>query len=293
MTSNNEKKLLTKSDINKVFWRSFTVNASFNYERQMSQGAQYALSPILQKLYPDKKELGEALQRHAEFFNTTPMLCPFIFGITAAMEEENATQEDFDPNTINSVKAGLMGPLAGIGDSVFWGTLRPLAGGIACSLALTGNLFAPFLFLLLFNIPNVLVRYFGCHWGYNSGMKALNRFEELGLTEKIFTAAAIIGLLVIGGHVGLHGQHQPGRCHWQRRQRHQADRCHQRHHAQGALAAYHIGRLQAAQEGHEAQHDPAWHHRSQCAAHCHRYFLSRTFQDGDFIVKWKADGSVG
>lgn len=129
MTSNNEKKLLTKSDINKVFWRSFTVNASFNYERQMSQGAQYALSPILQKLYPDKKELGEALQRHAEFFNTTPMLCPFIFGITAAMEEENATQEDFDPNTINSVKAGLMGPLAGIGDSVFWGTLRPLAGG--------------------------------------------------------------------------------------------------------------------------------------------------------------------
>ena len=117
MTSNNEKKLLTKSDINRVFWRSFTVNASFNYERQMSQGAQYALSPILQKLYPDKKELGEALQRHAEFFNTTPMLCPFIFGITAAMEEENATQEDFDPNTINSVKAGLMGPLAGIGDS--------------------------------------------------------------------------------------------------------------------------------------------------------------------------------
>lgn len=77
-----------------------------------------------------------------------------------------------------------MGPLAGIGDSVFWGTLRPLAGGIACSLALTGNLFAPFLFLLLFNIPNVLVRYFGCHWGYNSGMKALNRFEELGLTER-------------------------------------------------------------------------------------------------------------
>ena len=200
MTSNNEKKLLTKSDINRVFWRSFTVNASFNYERQMSQGAQYALSPILQKLYPDKKELGEALQRHAEFFNTTPMLCPFYLRhYSGHGGGERHTGGLLTPNTINSVKAGLMGPLAGIGDSVFWGTLRPLAGGIACSLALTGNLFAPFLFLLLFNIPNVLVRYFGCHWGYNSGMKALNRFEELGLTEKIFTAAAIIGLLVIGG----------------------------------------------------------------------------------------------
>ena len=201
MTSNENAKKLTKKDINKMFWRSFTVNASFNYERQMSQGCQYALSPILRKLYPDKQDLAEALKRHAEFFNSTPMVNPFIFGIAAAMEEENANSEDFDANSINSVKASLMGPLAGIGDSVFWGTLRPLAGGIACSLALTGNLFAPILFLLLFNIPNVLVRYFGAHLGYNSGMKALNQFEKMGITDKIFRGAAIIGLLVIGGMV--------------------------------------------------------------------------------------------
>ena len=94
-----------------------------------------------------------------------------------------------------------MGPLAGIGDSVFWGTLRPLAGGIACSLAMAGNLFAPILFLLLFNIPNVLVRYFGVHFGYRSGMKALTRFEELGITDKIFRGAAILGLMVIGGMI--------------------------------------------------------------------------------------------
>lgn len=216
MTSNNEKKLLTKSDINKVFWRSFTVNASFNYERQMSQGAQYALSPILQKLYPDKKELGEALQRHAEFFNTTPMLCPFIFGITAAMEEENATQEDFDPNTINSVKAGLMGPLAGIGDSVFWGTLRPLAGGIACSLALTGNLFAPFLSIVLmiysyyyskkmnipvtgkFNLKNCIKAFFKAIWGMLAVM-----FVVVGVIAGVFTttesaAAAVVWSLCVG-----------------------------------------------------------------------------------------------
>lgn len=199
MTSNQVK--LTKKDINKVFWRSFTVNASFNYERQMSQGAQYSLSPILQKLYPNKEDLAKALQRHGEFFNSTPMCCPFIFGIAAAMEEENANTDDFDETSINAIKASLMGPLAGIGDSVFWGTLRPLAGGISCSLALAGNVFAPVLFLLLFNVPNVLIRYFGVHYGYDSGMKALKRFEELGLTDKIFKGAAVLGLLVIGAMV--------------------------------------------------------------------------------------------
>ena len=199
MTSKEKK--LTKKDINGMFWRSFSVNASFNYERQMSQGCQYSLSPILQKLYPAKEDLAAALKRHGEFFNSTPMVDPFIFGIVAAMEEENANSEDFDVTSINSVKAGLMGPLAGIGDSVFWGTLRPLAGGIACSLAINGNVFAPILFLLLFNIPNVLVRYYGAHLGYNSGMKAMTQFEKMGLTEKIFQGAAIIGLLVVGGMI--------------------------------------------------------------------------------------------
>lgn len=197
-TSNNK---LTKKDINKIFWRSFSVNASFNYERQMSQGCQYSLSPVLRKLYPEKEKLADALKRHSEFFNSTPMVDPFIFGVVAAMEEENANNEEFDISSINAVKASLMGPLAGIGDSLFWGTLRPLAGGIACSLALAGNFFAPILFLLLFNIPNILVRYFGVHIGYNSGLKALTKFEKMGITEKVFQGASIIGLLVIGGMI--------------------------------------------------------------------------------------------
>lgn len=180
---------ITKKDINKLFWRSMCVNASFNYERHMSQGIQYALSPALTKLYDDKKDLSKALVRHSEFFNSTPALCPFILGVTLALEEKNAEDQEFDESSINAIKVSLMGPLAGIGDSIFWGTLRPLAGGIACSLALAGNSFAPIIFLLLFNIPHLLVRYFGL------------KFEELGLTEKIFSAASILGLLVIGGMV--------------------------------------------------------------------------------------------
>ena len=170
---------ITKKDINKLFWRSMCVNASFNYERHMSQGIQYALSPALTKLYDDKKDLSKALVRHSEFFNSTPALCPFILGVTLALEEKNAEDQEFDESSINAIKVSLMGPLAGIGDSIFWGTLRPLAGGIACSLALAGNSFAPIIFLLLFNIPHLLVRYFGLKFGYNSGMKALVKFEEL------------------------------------------------------------------------------------------------------------------
>lgn len=79
---------ITKKDINKLFWRSMCVNASFNYERHMSQGIQYALSPALTKLYDDKKDLSKALVRHSEFFNSTPALCPFILGVTLALEEK-------------------------------------------------------------------------------------------------------------------------------------------------------------------------------------------------------------
>ena len=133
-TSNQTESRITKKDINSVFWRAFTINASFNYERQMSQGFVYSMLPVLKKLYPDKEQMKEALKRHSEFFNVTPMASTLVMGITAAMEEQNARNREFDVNSINAVKASLMGPLSGIGDSVFWGTLRPLAGGIACSL---------------------------------------------------------------------------------------------------------------------------------------------------------------
>ena len=129
-TAASERKL-GKKELMSVFWRSFTINASFNYERQMSQGFVYSMIPALKKLYPAKEDLAQSLTRHGEFFNVTPMVAPLVMGITAAMEEENTKSDDFDINSVNGVKAALMGPLSGIGDSIFWGTLRPLAAGIA------------------------------------------------------------------------------------------------------------------------------------------------------------------
>lgn len=187
-----------RKELMSVFWRAFTINASFQYERQMSQGFVYSMIPVLKKLYPGKEDLKAALVRHSEFFNVTPMAAPLVMGIATAMEEENAKSDDFDTNSVNAVKASLMGPLSGIGDSIFWGTLRPLAAGIACSLALAGNAMAPIVFLVLFNVFNVAARYFGLMKAYEMGTSFLTKLEKSGAMQKVFLGASIIGLLVIG-----------------------------------------------------------------------------------------------
>lgn len=192
------EKKVGRKELMSVFWRSFTINASYQYERQMSQGFVYSLIPVINKLYDKKEDRVEALQRHSEFFNVTPMVSPFVMGITTAMEEENANDEQFDAKSISAVKSALMGPLSGIGDSVFWGTLRPLAAGIACSLALAGNAVAPILFYVLFNVFNVACRYFGLFKGYELGTSFLSKMAASGIMQKVFLGASIIGMLVIG-----------------------------------------------------------------------------------------------
>ncbi|GMA44548.1 hypothetical protein GCM10025853_20050 [Tetragenococcus halophilus subsp. halophilus DSM 20339] len=170
---------ITKKDLRKVFWRSFQMEFSWHYERQMNLAYAYAMIPILKKVYKTKEEMSESLKRSLEFFNTTPHIVTLILGINAAMEEENAEDENFDVSTIDSIKTSLMGPLAGIGDSFFWGTLRLIATGIGTSLALQGNILGPILFLLVFNVPHILLRYFATNWGYKLGTGFLKKFKKM------------------------------------------------------------------------------------------------------------------
>lgn len=198
----SETKVLTKKDLMKVFWRSFTMEWTWNYERQANLGYGFAMVPILEKLYKDKpEEKAEALQRHLEFFNTTPHVSTLILGISSAMEEQNSTQEDFDTSSINNVKVGLMGPLAGIGDSLLWGTLRIIATGIGTSLALQGNILGPILFLLIFNIPHIILRYICMMGGYKLGAGFLSKMQQGGLMDKVTYGAAIVGLMSIGAMI--------------------------------------------------------------------------------------------
>lgn len=203
MTTSNgtNSSSITKQDLRKVFFRSLTMEYSWNYERQQHMGFCYSMLPIIRRVYDNKEDQIQAAKRHMEFFNTTPYISTLILGISSAMEEANANDDRFDASSINSIKAALMSPLAGIGDSLFWGTLRVIATGLGVSLSMQGNILGPLLFLLVFNIPAYIVRWLCLKWGYGFGTSFLSIIEESGLMPKLTMGAAILGLMVIGAMV--------------------------------------------------------------------------------------------
>lgn len=194
---------LQKKELRSVFWRSYQALGCYSYDKQ--QGIPYlrAMTPVLRRLYPDQQDYIEALRRHNVMFNTTCAFVPFCLGISCAMEEEYANAEPgtFDPQSISSVKIALMGPLAGIGDSFFWGTFRVIACGIGAPMAAAGNLLGVILYLLMNLIPSTLTRVYGFKLGYQGGREFLARIQADGTLAKATEAAKILGLTVIGGLV--------------------------------------------------------------------------------------------
>lgn len=206
MTTNSKDILsessLTKKDLRKVFTRSCTLDSAWNYERQQNLMYCYAMIPVLKRLYGDDKEkMAEALSRHLEFMSCTPHLVSLLMGITGAMEEENAREETFDASSISAVKTSLMGPMAGIGDSFFWGTLLTIAIGVAVSFSKEGSIIGPIAFLLIINIPGFLARYYCLHAGFKYGVKFFGDKSNSEIIENITKAASILGLMVIGAMV--------------------------------------------------------------------------------------------
>lgn len=194
-TSNITKKDLTKMAFNQG---SLGMEFSWNYERQMHIAFAMMVNNNLKKIYANDPEgYKEALKRHVEFFNITPQLAPFVGGVVTSMEEMKVRGEVED-EAISSIKTALMGPLSGIGDSIFVGCLRVIAVGIGISLAQVGNIMGPILYFLLYNIPCFIIRYFGAHFGYNIGFNYLKKMQENGLMDKLLTAASILGVMVIG-----------------------------------------------------------------------------------------------
>ena len=194
MTSNTaeQKNVIGKKELRSIFLRSLSLEYSWNYERQQNMGYCFAMLPAIKKIYQKKEDQIAA---------ATPYISTAVFGISTAMEESNARNEDFDTSSINNVKVALMGPLAGIGDSMFWGTLRVIATGIGTSLAMQGSILGPLLFWLIFNVPAFAVRYICLKFGYKFGTSFLNKIEESGMMPKLTFGAAVLGLMVIGAMI--------------------------------------------------------------------------------------------
>ena len=188
---------LTKSDRFKAFLRSYFLLSSFNYERMQNGGFVYTLIPAIKKLYTSKEDRAAALKRHLEFFNTQPFMANPIFGVTLALEEERANGANIDDAAISGVKIGMMGPLAGAGDPLFWFPLRPIFLSLGASLAISGNILGPIVFFVLWNAMVAAVKWYSQEFGYKAGTAITDDLSG-NLLQQVTRGASMMGMFVIG-----------------------------------------------------------------------------------------------
>ncbi|HEL1977548.1 TPA: PTS mannose/fructose/sorbose transporter family subunit IID [Streptococcus suis] len=192
----SEKIQLSVSNRKKVWWRSTFLQGSWNYERMQNLGWAYAMIPAIKKLYTKKEEQAAALERHLEFFNTHPYVASPILGVTLALEEERANGAEIDDTAIQGVKIGMMGPLAGIGDPVFWFTVRPILGALGASLASTGNIVGPLIFFFGWNAIRMAFLWYTQEFGYKAGSE-ITKDMSGGILQDITKGASILGMFIL------------------------------------------------------------------------------------------------
>ena len=195
-----EKLQLSKKDRLSVAWRHQFLQGSWNYERMQNGGWCYSIIPAIKKLYPNKEDRIAALKRHMEFYNAHPYVSAPVMGVTLALEEERANGAEINDQAIQGVKVGMMGPLAGVGDPVFWFTLRPILGALGASLALSGNIMGPLLFFFAWNIIRMAFIWYTQEFGYKVGTSIAQDLSG-GLLGKITQGASILGMFIIGSLV--------------------------------------------------------------------------------------------
>ena len=194
MTKTTTEKKLTQSDIRGVFIRSNLFQGSWNFERMQALGFCFSMVPAIRRLYPENNDARkQAIKRHLEFFNTHPYVAAPVLGVTLAMEEQRANGAEIDDGAINGIKVGLMGPLAGVGDPIFWGTVRPVFAALGAGIAMSGSLLGPLLFFILFNAVRLLTRYYGVAYGYRKGVDIVKDMGG-GFLQKLTEGASILGM---------------------------------------------------------------------------------------------------
>jgi mannose/fructose/N-acetylgalactosamine-specific phosphotransferase system component IID len=187
---------LTKSDLNRTFWRFFSsFQISWNYERMQALGFAYAMEPALRRVYPDPEDYKAALQRHLSFFNTSPVIgAPLILGSAVAMEEARSD------SSADGIKVGLMGPMAGVGDTLTFALYNSIILTIAASWALEGKALGPIFAAVMILVPYFLVRRWQFFFAYRQGRNLVNAIARGGLA-RLSEGATVLGLVVLGGFI--------------------------------------------------------------------------------------------
>lgn len=206
MNSSPNKRALTKATLIKVAFRSFFLQASWNYRGMMSMGFLYAISPGLDKIYDDINARENAYMRHFEYFNTNPYFASVVMGVVLALEERLSRGEISD-EVIHYTKEGLMTACAAIGDGLFWDSWRPFVA-VASLIFASGNyMLTPLFFLILYNIPHLYFRFAGIFWGYVEGthvIRSLKKFQFPQIRQNLRYGTLVLLAYMIPNHVNVH-----------------------------------------------------------------------------------------
>ena len=192
-------KKVSKKSLNSSFWRWFYGNLTcFSHEHMQTFGYMWSMLPIIQELYETKDEQAEKLQTYYPFFNTEPQIGSIVVGITAGLEEARANgAEEIDDEMINGIRAGLMGPLAGIGDSLIVGTYI----GIALGLAEGGSIIGPLFYIVVWNVTSIFFQ----KWIYNKGYELGGSAVEVIVGEQataLRESVIVMGQVIVGAMAG-------------------------------------------------------------------------------------------
>ena len=184
---------VTKKDLKKTADRyNFMACNIFNYESQMGPAVAWAMAPVLRKIYKKDEEYKEALNNHFNYFNSTTVMSSMILGATLAIEEKDGIEAK---ETVQSLKTSLMGPFAGVGDTLVWVLWPTIMGSISGYMAQQGNPLGAIIWFIA-NIIFWFVKRKMFEVGYTSGTKLIT---NLGKSLTTFTeAASIMGLSVVG-----------------------------------------------------------------------------------------------
>lgn len=196
-------KKISKKTLNSSFWRWWYGNLTcFSHEHMQTFGYMWSMLPIIQELYPTHEEQCEKMRTYYPFFNTEPQIGAIVVGITAGLEEARANgAEEIDDEMINGIRAGLMGPLAGIGDSLIVGTYIPILLGIALGFAEGGSILGPLFYIVVWNVTSTLFQKVIYNKGYELGGSAVEMV--VGTQATAFRESVIVmGQVIVGAMAG-------------------------------------------------------------------------------------------